>query len=94
MPVLRIEHAVVDFDRWKQLFDRDPVDRKGGGVRRYRVLRSAEDADVVAIDLEFDSAAEAENFRKRLEALWAGPAAAITRDPRARIWDVAESSEV
>jgi hypothetical protein len=31
MPILRIEHAVPDFNGWKRAFDSDPVDRKGSG---------------------------------------------------------------
>lgn len=34
MPIVRIEHAVADFDKWKQAFDSDPADRKGAGARR------------------------------------------------------------
>lgn len=93
MHVLRIEHGVPDFQRWKSVFDSDPIDRKGGGVRSYRVLRS-DDGTAVAIDLDFDTAAQAEEFRQRLEALWAGPAAEITRDPRARIWELADSADL
>ena len=37
MPIVRIEHAVPAFDKWKQTFDRDPADRKGSGVRRYQI---------------------------------------------------------
>jgi len=39
MPIVRIEHAVPDFAKWKQAFDRDPADRKGSGVRRYQISR-------------------------------------------------------
>lgn len=93
MHVLRIEHGVPDFQRWKSVFDSDPIDRKGGGVRSYRVLHS-DDGTAVAIDLDFDTAAQAEEFRQRLEALWAGPAAEIARDPRARIWELADSADL
>lgn len=43
MPILRIEHAVPDFNGWKRAFDSVPADRKWAGVRRYHVLRSLED---------------------------------------------------
>lgn len=29
MPVVRIEHKVASFEKWKQVFDSDPVNRKG-----------------------------------------------------------------
>jgi hypothetical protein len=90
MPTVRIEHSVSNFEDWKRTFDGDPADRKGSGVRRYQVLRSQDDAHLVAIDLEFDSVAEAEAFLRAMETLWAGPAKAIIRTPRARVFDVIE----
>jgi len=68
--VLYIEHAVRDFEAWKRAFDSDPVDRAGNGVRRHRVLRAADDPNFVVIELEFDSAAEADAFAEKLLGLW------------------------
>jgi len=48
MPIVRIEHAVRDFDAWKRAFDSDPVGREQGGVRRYRVLRSTDEPNYVS----------------------------------------------
>jgi hypothetical protein len=93
MPVLRIQHAVPDLDAWKAAFDRDPVDRKGGGVRRYRISRDVADSSFVMIDLEFD-VATAEAFHERLRQLWDGPARPITRDPRAWVVETVETAEV
>jgi len=28
MPIVRIEHSVPDFEKWKRVFDSDPADRK------------------------------------------------------------------
>ena len=94
MHVLRIEHQVVDYDRWKGAFDADPMDRKGSGVRRYRLDRSVEDPDLVLIDLEFDSADDAAAMHEKLRVLWAGPAAALLRGPTARVLQHVESTEV
>ena len=71
MPILRIQHAVPNFDGWKRAFDSDPIDRKGSGVRRYNVHRAIADPNFVRLDLEFDSAAEAERV---LEKSIYGPA--------------------
>jgi hypothetical protein len=60
MPIVRIEHAVPSFEKWKQAFDSDPADRKGSGVRRYQILRLRDDPNYVLIDVEFDSLNEAE----------------------------------
>jgi hypothetical protein len=70
MPIVRIEHAVPNFEKWKEAFDRDPVDRKGSGVRRYRVLRAHDDPNYVMIDLEFDDQGKAEEFVRTMERLW------------------------
>ncbi len=70
MPILQIEHAVRDYDAWKQAFDSDPVGREQGGVRRYRILRPTDEPNYVMVDLEFDTASEAETFRTALRELW------------------------
>jgi hypothetical protein len=70
MPVLQIQHAVRDFDAWKRAFDSDPVGRRQGGVRRYRILRAADDPNFVVIELEFDSTEEADAFAAKLLELW------------------------
>ena len=58
MPVLRLEHAIRDFDLWKSAFDRDPIGRERSGVRGHRVFRPIDDPNYIAVDLEFDTVAE------------------------------------
>lgn len=94
MVQLRISHTVRDFDEWKRMFDSDPVDRRGGGVRRYVIARSAASPDHVLIDLHFDSRAEAEAMQARLRGLWAGPAARMLQDADAAVVDVVESVDL
>lgn len=91
MPILHIQHAVPNFDGWKRVFDGDPMDRKGSGVRRYRIHRSVVDPNFVMLDLEFDTLAEAERLLERLHLLWAGPGAAAVRKPEAWIVETIES---
>ncbi len=94
MPVVQIEHPVRDFEAWKTAFDRDPVDRAGSGVRRYQVFRPIDDPNFIAVDLEFDTRAEAEAFKLALEAMWQTPPAqaALAGAPRARVVDVVETA--
>ena len=92
MHILRIEHGVPDYDMWKQTFDTDPLGRKAGGVRRYRILRPVDDAGHVFIDLEFESAGEAEAFHDRLRELWGR--VDVMRDPTARVVEIVESTEL
>jgi hypothetical protein len=90
MHVLQIEHAVQDYDRWKAAFDGDPAFREAGGVRRYLVFRPVDDPRYVAVDLEFDTLAEAESFKVALEGVWQSPQAlaALGGAPKARIVDI------
>ncbi len=95
MAILRIEHAVPDFEGWKQAFDSDPADRKGSGVRRFRVMRSAEDPNYVLIDLEFDSLAEAEGLLATMRRVWGtDQGQRVMRNPQARIVETVEAVEL
>jgi len=91
MTILRIEHPVSDFERWKQAFESDPVDRAQSGVRRYRILRSADDPHYVMIDLEFDDPDKASALLVRLRELWRR--VDVMRDAQARLVEVVESKE-
>ncbi len=94
--VLRVEHVVPDYETWKhEGFDRDPIGRAQNGVGRYRVLRSSDNPGLVAIELEFDSRAAAEQFAAALSEMWYR-----VRDrfgwgelPEARIYELVEAGE-
>ena len=94
MAIVRIEHAVPSFERWKQAFDGDPADRKGSGVRRYRILRRHDDPNFVMIDLEFDHREQAEAFVRAMERVWSGPGKTVMQGPRACIAEVVEAREL
>ena len=72
--LIQLEHPVRDFDLWKAAFDRDPVQREAGGVRRYRIFRPVDDPAYVAVDLEFDDRTTADAFLDALQ-----PPVAIAR---------------
>ena len=95
MVTLRIRHhAVPQFDAWKRAFDGDPLDRKASGVRRYRVFRGVTDPNLVMVDLEFETLAEAEALLAKLHRLWAGPGGAVTREPQTWIVETVESENL
>jgi hypothetical protein len=95
MPTLRIEHAVPDFAGWKRAFDSDPADRKGSGVRRYKVSRSVGDPNYVMIDLEFDSLGEAEGLLAKMRRVWgSGEGQKVMSNPQARIVETIETIEL
>lgn len=91
MYLLRIRHAVPDFDGWRRAFESDPLDRQASGVRRYDLYRSVADPNMVVIDLAFDQRAEAERMLERLRRLWRGPGADVMQNPEAWILEVVES---
>ena len=93
MFILRVEHTVHEFADWKAAFDSDPVGRKRAGVRRHRVLRSVADQKYVMIDLEFDTAGQAEGLLAGLRALWGRIQGTIIESPEARIVEVVETIE-
>ena len=94
MPIVRIEHTVPSFEKWKQAFDSDPADRKGSGVRRYQVLQRQGDPNYVLIDLEFDSISVAEMFLRKMEGIWGGPGKAVMQNPRGCIVNLVEAKEL
>jgi hypothetical protein len=93
MFVLRIEHAVPDWNGWKKAFDSDPVGRQKSGVRRYRILRPMDDPNYVLIDLDFDTAAEAEALLAAMRRVWGRVQGTVMRDPQARIVESVEQRE-
>jgi len=96
MTVLRVEHAITDYDTWKAAFDHDPADRKGSGVRRYRIYRPVDDPHYITLDLEFDGAPEAEAMLTKLHQVWKSSSAApaLVGDPQARILDTVEATDI
>jgi len=93
MYILRIEHPVPNFDGWKKAFDSDPVGREKSGVRRYRILRPTDDANYVMIDLEFDTARQAEALLAAMRVVWGRVEGTIMMNPQARIIETMETKE-
>ena len=74
MATLHIQHPITDFDVWTSAFNRFADARRNAGVRAQRVQRPIDDAKYVVIDLDFDSAVEAQSFRGFLTSqVWANP---------------------
>ena len=93
MFTLRIEHPVPSFEGWKKAFDSDPVGREKSGVRQYRVQRPINDSNYVMVDLEFDTASQAEALLAAMRVVWARVQGKIVMDPQARILESVESKE-
>ena len=91
MYMLRIEHPVPNFEGWKQAFDSDPVGREKSGVRRYQILRPVDDPNFVMIDLEFDTAKQAEALLAAMRVVWGRVEGKIMMNPKSRIVEVSET---
>ena len=90
MYTLRIGHSVSSFEGWKQAFDNDPVGRQKSRVRRHQVFRAIDDPNYVMIDLEFETAAEAEAMLASLHNLWRHVEGGIMMNPQTRIVEAVE----
>lgn len=95
MPVLQFEHAIKDFAMWKAAFDRDPIDRRGRGVRHHRIYRPLDDPNYIVGELEFETSAEAHACSEALRRLWSSghAAPALAGAPRVRIVDTVEARD-
>ena len=93
MYILRIEQPIPDYDGWKKAFDSDPVGREKSGVRRYRILRPVDNANFVMIDLEFDTASQAEALLAAMRVVWGRVEGTIMMNPQARIVEAVETKE-
>ncbi|MCJ0867936.1 hypothetical protein [Streptomyces sp. AP-93] len=91
MYVLRVQHSVPDYAAWKAAFDSDPLGREKSGVKSYRILRPADDPGHVMIDLDFDTAAEAEALEAALREMWTRVTVAV--DPQSQIVEVVETRQ-
>jgi hypothetical protein len=73
MTSVRVRNRVRDFDEWKAVFDKFERFRQENGVLGYRLCRRSDDEHDVEIILDFGSVADAEEFRRRLQRIWASP---------------------
>lgn len=92
MATLHIEHAITDFAVWRAAFDRFADRRAAAGVRAHRVQRPVDDARYIVVDLDFDTATEAEVFLGFLRThVWSSrdTAPALVGAPRARVLEQA-----
>lgn len=94
MVILHIEHAVPNFDMWKQAFDSDPVNRKQSDVRRYRVMRPVDKPNFAIIELEFDTVSAAEALLAAMRQVWSRVQGTLIEAPQVRITELVESIEL
>ena len=93
MYLLRIEQPVQDFDGWKKAFDSDPGGREKLGVRRFRVMRPVDDPNYAMVDLEFDSASQAQAMLAVMRRIWGPVDEGAMTGPKARIVEAMDTKE-
>ena len=94
MFLLHIEHPVPSYEGWKKAFDGDPVGRVKMGVRRYQILRLADDPNYVMINLEFKTRKEAEALLAAMHAVWGRVEGTIMMNPKSQIAEVMEIKDL
>ena len=96
MATLRIDLEVRDYEMWRDAFDKDTGGRGRHGARRHRIFRAVGDDRKVTLDIDFDTASEADSFLTVLRNnVWSSSdkAPAKVGTPSAQIIDLAESHE-
>lgn len=88
---LSIEHPVPSYEKWKAAFDSDPIGREKMRVRRYQILRPMDNPNYVMIQLEFDTAGEAEALLNAMRAVWSRVEGTIMTNPKSQITEVVET---
>ena len=94
MYILQIEHPVPNYEGWKKAFDSDPIDRKGSGVRHYRISQKSDDPKYVIVELVFETLKEAEAGHEKLRKLWSRVEGSVMNNPQSRIIEVIEDEGI
>jgi uncharacterized protein len=70
MTILMIDYHVEDFNRWKAVFDSDPMDRTSHGVVKHWIYRDPDDPNHHVLGMEFVGAEQTKAFREALAPVW------------------------
>jgi hypothetical protein len=96
MATLRIEHAIHDYQTWQKAFDSFAEARTKAGVRSFAVRQPVNDPKYLMLDLEFDTAGQAEVFAEFLhQHVWSSPTSspALAGAAQTQILDLRRSEE-
>jgi hypothetical protein len=88
MVILQIEHAITDLDTWLAAFKNFTAVRRQAGVTSERVWQPHDDPQYIVVNLEFETASAAADFRTFLkERVWSSRDASpgLAGSPRAVI---------
>ena len=88
MATLHIEHPITDLETWLGAFGWFEEARQTAGVKEARVHQPTDDDKYIYVELDFDTAQEAEAFKGFLETrVWSSPDASpgLGGTPKARV---------
>jgi heme-degrading monooxygenase HmoA len=88
MPILHIEHPITDLGTWLEAFGRFAPAREQAGVTDTKVFQPVDDPNYIMVNLRFESADAAANFRKFLQdVVWSSPEASpgLAGSPTSRV---------
>ncbi len=88
--MLRREPPDANCERWRKAVGSDLVGRQKSGIRRRQMLRPVDDPKYVMIDLEFDSAKDAEALLAAMREVWGRVTGTIVSNPQSRIVEAVE----
>ena len=95
MATLHIEHEITDLGTWLGAFGRFADARRNAGVRAERIAQPVDDDHYIYVELDFDTAEQAEGFKNFLETkVWSNSEAspALEGTPRARVLNPVETA--
>ena len=96
MATLRIEHGISDYQTWQQAFAGFGEARRQAGVRSFAIRQPVDDPEYLTLDLEFDTAGQAEAFASFLHRhVWSAATSspALAGTPQTRILEVRQSQD-
>ena len=89
MYVIAINHAVDDYEKWKQVYDTYPP-TTAGGAKFSRVNRSIDDPNLITVVAGFDSLDSLKNFASDPQLKDAMHQAGVRGEPRIEIYEEVE----
>ena len=62
MPYMLVRHNVMDYAKWKLVYDQHAATRKASGSKKAHLFRSSDRPNEIIILFEWDDLAKARNF--------------------------------
>ena len=95
MPVLHIEHRIVDLDTWLRDFASRAPAREQAGVTEIHILQAEDDPQYIVEHLSFDTTDAAKNYRTFLrEQVWSSSSPGLASHPHGLILHEVETSSL